>query len=357
MAGDRLLLILGFPAGMGALLRQVAVGAFIAEHTGRRPVVLWRDYCLYWPGHDGVDCPDAFSLYFEPTEPFAPASDASFYPACWSAEALARIRLRDYRFERRPGIDALPEDLAALKRVTADVLVMDHYMGLEKLMPGIDPANPDHGLDYAALLHRHAARLLRPRGEWLDAARCFERERLPGPTLGVHFRGTDKGVENPMPTIGAVVRKTATVAAGIGASRIFLATDCERAADAFRRRFGERLALPEAARGADTRGVHLRPGNAYRKGCEILADMWLLSRCERIILSRASNVAAGVEMLLGDPAVVSPRIIGAPVGLLAHARHLLRRRAFLIMGSLRRAKSAFVKSLAVGHHSQRSRSR
>lgn len=123
-------------------------------------------------------------------------------------------------------------------------------------------------------------------------------------TLGIHIRGTDmsSGEHTDHPQ-SLQVRDYIEMAERFLAeddeiSQIFLATDEEKAENAFRDRFGSRVCVSDAYRAKGDTGVGLhcaeddqRKNHHYLLGKEVVEDAYLLAKCDSLLCG-FSNVAS-----------------------------------------------------------------
>jgi hypothetical protein len=103
--------------------------------------------------------------------------------------------------------------------------------------------------------------------------------------IGVHYRGTDKWIEDPRVPFESVHAAINAAASRLGTRRyvIFVATDEQGFLDAMREAYPGRVRSCDAIRSRDGAPVHTAQGNAYRKGRESVVDCLLLSRCDLLI--------------------------------------------------------------------------
>ena len=108
------------------------------------------------------------------------------------------------------------------------------------------------------------------------------------PTLGVHYRGTDKRTEADRVPYERMMRAIdAELARSPADARVFVATDEQAFLDGCLARYGtSRVAsLPDYRRSTDGRPVHVDrdEGDGYRLGRDALFNCLMLSRCDRAI--------------------------------------------------------------------------
>lgn len=111
--------------------------------------------------------------------------------------------------------------------------------------------------------------------------------------IGVHYRGTDKGIEAPRASyeraFGVISQEMKKF--GWKHTKIFVATDEKEFLNAIREAFPKKvICYTNAMRSSDGLPVHKMPGNGFKKGEEALIDCLLLSRCDTIIKT-SSNLS------------------------------------------------------------------
>ena len=282
-------LIKSWGYGFCAELAHVLGGLLLAEITGRIPVAHWGERCLFADGGEG------FSRFFAPVsavtlEGLIGRADASLFPAGWSLAGLGRDRPPG-----KPG--AGPAALEFIARPES-ILVCDDFLGVADLAPWIPPGHRWHGLALPALFRTLFETHIRPRPEILAAAADFRAGHLAdGPVTAVHVRGSDKVLE--VPDMGGANRRCVDLADAVPEGhRLFLMTDDAGVAAAFRRRYGERLALTDSRRTADATGVHYHRGeDGLTLGREVMVDLLLALEADRFIGNGRSNVSALIAVL------------------------------------------------------------
>jgi hypothetical protein len=211
-------------------------------------------------------------------------------------------------------------------------------------------------------------RYVRPKPRVLDKVeRLAERLIGPGPTLGVHIRGTDFYYARPTApdayfrAIEARLREL-----GITDFRIFVATDQAQFVTAFERRFPGRVATSDALRSTnDVAPFRMSDAGPYRKGEDVLVDILLLSRCDYLFKSvsavgeyamwfnpalECTDFALTAEFLATKPAFRAGAYLGLDVDgrgrlgvatlrgarIATQVAHALRRRATKMWRGIRR---------------------
>lgn len=108
--------------------------------------------------------------------------------------------------------------------------------------------------------------------------------------LGVHMRGTDKGVAVASSNVQRIVGPDAYIEeidrylSDHPRCRIFLATDQTQFLEMMTQRYGDRLLYRDAKRSSTALNpFQVRDGEGYRKGEEALVDCLLLSKCDFLL--------------------------------------------------------------------------
>jgi hypothetical protein len=266
--------------GLGNRLRVLASALVLAEIMDRRVLLVWiRNPC----------CKGDYADLFEPTPLFDVASPGT---TRWMAHLMRAIpvpamllpvasgfgrnvatidgaRLVDLRFRVQPSeLDAHP---------------VIHLAGIHwDFMPAGMPADA-----YAEAVSR-VLKQLRPSAP--IARRLFD---IPSPKVGVHIRhGEDSPDAVRISSLERFVQKMESCLAEAPATKFFLATDRPDIEAGLRDRFGDRiLSSPKASHGRDRTGLH-----------DALVDLFMLSRCDRILgsywssFSEYAALLGGVEM-------------------------------------------------------------
>jgi tetratricopeptide (TPR) repeat protein len=282
----------GFWSDVSHVLSSLLMG----EITGRIPVIHWGSNSYY------TDTPetDAFSSFFLPPSDITLAELASpdfrYFPHKWNAGNLQKECLDIWSGEgaRKSGIYLLhrPEQ----------VVVSDFYTQLSELLPWLEPEHPLYGKSvrdaYHDLYHRH----FRLQPDVQAEVDAFIRPNFGGrPTLGVHIRNIDKGLENLrfeedraqiLPTVERILEQQPDM-------RIFLMTDTTAALEEWRRRFGDRVFNAECARTDSEVPLTWRSdvGSHRRLGVEVIRDTYAAAACDQFIGLGCTNVVGMVTIL------------------------------------------------------------
>lgn len=286
----KFLVIEAWENGFWSDMSHVLGCLLLAEITGRTPVTHWGSSSLFSDG----SIADAFRLYFKAVSPVdfdqLPLEGATFFPSKWSEADLRAPVKGKTTAARVPGLHYLnrPETIA----------VSDFFVGVIHLLPWIPTTHELFGRPIAEVYRWLAAKYLHPRDALLTEIEAFHRDHISGrPTIAVHFRGLDKGIEvgRMMPNF----RNYFDVLDRAAPSwRIFLLSDDSRAIAAFRERYGERVIFTQCQRGCGDIGIHYgQSPDRVRLGREVMLDVYLALRCDKFFGMGWSNVSSVIAML------------------------------------------------------------
>lgn len=288
---SRLLVIRTWGCGFWSDVYHVLGMCLLAEYTGRTPVVLWGNGS--WFRDPGVS--EAWCEYFEPVSPVsvAQAQDRSLlsvFPSRWKG------RLHE-ELDRFAGEGSRLHFVSLLGR-DEPVLVSDFFSPVLAMLPWAPPGHWSVGLSVDATLGRLMKMYARPRPE-IESIATHARDSLPplDSLLSVHFRGTDKVVENDsLPALHDAY--TAAIDASLDAgpaSAVLLITDSRPGLEFFASRYGARLHSLPAIRAAGSEGVHYSGAAAPSAlAREVLRDVLVASGCGAFIGTGSSNVSTAV---------------------------------------------------------------
>lgn len=134
----------------------------------------------------------------------------------------------------------------------------------------------------------------------------YERQMKGEFVVGVHLRGTDKGTQPGNPRVLQIVEPEAyfehlaPILQAQPSAKILIATDQQQYLDAFVARYGERVIRWDSIRSKTKRNAFLKNDlNGYRKGKDVIAEVQLLSRCQRF-LKCASGIGEAVMWFKPD---------------------------------------------------------
>ena len=257
------LLIYGRPeCGLFSIVFQVLGLARWAKRSGIKPLVyLGREVC-FWEegGYNGSR--NAWEYFFEP---------------------ISKITLRDVGLS----IEELeaPRTDEVQRKIATNVQTSNTYLWDEIGAFGI-PGRTSQ--EQVGRMIRAGARYLRVRSVVTRKADAFQASHFRTRTIGVHYRGTDKGTEAPLVHQERYERVLDGQPKDV---QFFIATDSTQFSDNMRARYGDRVVTTSATRSAGSRPVHLNGGARVTE--QGLVDALLLSRCEKVVHG-ASNLIGGV---------------------------------------------------------------
>lgn len=300
---EKVLLIKG-KGGFGNRILAATTGLVLAELTGRRPVIDWRD---------GIFLPEGVNLYpllFDAPEPCAPEaydSETDVVPAVWSGRLAERAgELIDSDFGSNHSSPFIYRKLCldlARPDVPAKVAVFWSYLPkFARLRAHMarHPAFRGRSLDSVMrdVLARHFTPNARVRSE---LARLFAGRQRP--VIGVHIRYTDMKVP-----LEPIERALDRLRQRMPESQIFLATDSGEVQERFMRRFPGIFVIDKAV-SADDSGLH-RPdqrndaddyADPLREAENALIDMWALGQCDWLIHSSRSTFSTFAALVGAIP--------------------------------------------------------
>ena len=257
------LLIYGRPdCGLFSIVFQVLALARWAERNSTKPLVyLGREVC-FWQngGHNGSR--NAWEYFFEPI------SDLTLRDVGLAAEELEVRHTEEVQ-----------------RKLATNVQTSNEYLWDEIGAFGV----PGHtSREQLRRMITAGARYLRVRPVVMAKVDALHASQFRTRTVGVHYRGTDKGKEAPLLPRERYERVLDAQPKDV---QFFVATDSTSFLDAMRARYGDRVLTTASSRSASSRPVHLSGGAQVTE--QGLIDAILLSRCERVIHG-ASNLIGGV---------------------------------------------------------------
>lgn len=296
---DRFLLIRSWGYGFWSDVDHVLSQIFLAEITGRTPVVHWAANSLFHSPGDS----NAWESFFQPVSDVQPDELASrglpVFPDKWAGRDPLGA---DVNKLQGPGSRA-----AAVYFLHAEqpLAVADFHTGLVSVLDWVRPGHPAAGKTieqlYRELVRRHL-RLQPTVAAHIDA---LASSVLPeGPRIAVHMRGSDKLLEDAKigETIDRAPARIDAMLERLPGAAIFLLTDDEHLLARFRERYGDRVRTTDVARSSDRKGVHTRREHDPRRlGMEVLADTYLAARCDEFLGLGSSNLSCMVQYLKDWP--------------------------------------------------------
>ncbi len=303
MPNSKALVILATPFGMGALVKNTAIGLLYAEVMQRDPLIWWRDWCLYFDAEKRNIDPsyNAFGEFFESPlggEDRIGSLTLPFFPTPWNESAVRDHSRIPFNWAPRQN-EVLPEAFE-FPGSDAGTLVFTHYKELNTLLPKIPQRSIYHGLSYSDLLFTIYQKHFRLRKGVTDVLdNLWSRLPINTPVFGIHYRATDKKCESPIPSRSLYLRGARRFLRQNPDGRVFVATDCSKALVYFRKHLPEgSMFCADSIRSDNGQPVHTDNSDCTRKGTDILVDCYALARCDATAMSHASNVATYVIDML-----------------------------------------------------------
>lgn len=303
-AGEKVLLIKG-KGGFGNRILAATTGLVLAELTGRRPVIDWRD---------GIFLPEGVNLYpllFDAPEPCVPEAfdrETDVVPAVWSNRLTEWAgQLIDSNFGGNHSSPFIYRKLCldlAHPETPAKVAVFWSYLPKFARLRARMARHPAfRGRALKAVMREVLARHFTPNDRVRrEVDRLFEGRQRP--VIGVHIRYTDMKVP-----LEPIERALEQLQMQMPDSEIFLATDSAPVQDRIMARFANVFVIEKAV-SADGGGLH-RPGhddaakdtaNPLREAENALIDLWALSRCDWLIHSSRSTFSTFAALVGNIPA-------------------------------------------------------
>ena len=292
---ERFHLIKSWGNGFTADVDHTLGHLLLAEMTGRTAVIHWGGNSLF--RDEGVE--NAWLEFFEPVTPLSirdlGRDEYTFFPPKWNAQNLRQEEMNkmDGPGSRTPGILFLNQN--------ATVTVGDFFTGVIELLPWVRAPHPvalDGPINAPAIeaAYRYLVKLyLKPRAEVMAAVESFASQNFGGRKLvAVHVRGSDKIKEAPNLVGGhqAIFDEVKSQFASEPGLSIFLMTDDLAVLEQYRSSFPGRVITTDCIRTNDVTGVHYQAGGSRRRlGIEVLIDVYLAARCDRLVALGFTNVS------------------------------------------------------------------
>ena len=274
----------GFGSEMSALMGQ----AFIAEASGRIPIVHWGSNFLYRPSK-GDTC--VFDLFFEPFNTLSIDNAAEFLDDCYPKK-WTKSTLKKEHFGKKNGDQSKLSALHLLPR-NERLTVADYYSGLVNSMPWVASDSPLSHLSFDDAYRYLAKKYLRPRADIAQSVELFLKQHSPAPFIAVHARGSDKDegyralTSIPNQTLAKAKERLQLMSNN---TKLFLMTDDQALLKRYQSEFGDRLFVADCQRSESEVGVHYDAGtDKAEAGREMLIDMLVAARAECFIGLGLSN--------------------------------------------------------------------
>lgn len=289
-AQDRIILVKG-RAGLGNRIVSLLSSALFARLTGRRLVVDWSD-----PTYSS-DASNSIHHFF--TSPlFSPADEIpdtdSVHPALWRGHLRDSVMAASRKF--------LPHtfrDPTSWRHTSADLSRLDHpeqVLVMWSFFPLIREMrryfrgefSEFHALDDDAILSRLMKEILQLHPSIMERVTAIRATWPARPVVGVHIRHTDR--KTRLGAIRARLRKLLAANPGLG---VFLCTDNRDVEASLRLAYPDLLTTSKwfpdncQARMHESENCPDRRAN----GVEALIDLYLLARCDYLVLDKSSSFA------------------------------------------------------------------
>lgn len=293
----RYLLIKAWGYGFWSEIHHLASQLLIAELTGRKPIVLWGENCIFRNKKDR----NAFLNYFNPISDIDLDSisyDSSIFPSKWNWNNLY---LEDINKWSGEGSRLAAQLIFARQE---KLVVSDFYSTIDSILPWISPSSVYFGMSDDAIYAEIFQRYINSKPEILEKAQTFYgRYMNERPWVAVHIRGSDKINESPQlaktnSEYFGFIDRIIEINPEIG---IFLLTDTSQILEEFKSRYSDRLLFTDASRSTDQTGVHLSGHDGIAIGEEVLIDAILATQCQYFIGNQESNVSMGIASLRSWP--------------------------------------------------------
>jgi hypothetical protein len=308
-SGAPLLLVKG-RAGLGNRILSALTGILYARLSGRQVIVDWRDEVY----SDGTV--NAFRHYFScpgsPPDDTLPRTD-SVYPPEWRGSLDETARSLDNRLSgagERRNWQRFSLDLAKLD-YDEDIVVMWAYTAkINLLRPHFVGPWADYGQKNSKeILKRLLREDLLPAASIRERVDRFHRAHLSRPAVGVHVRYSDFRVH-----LGRILAELDALLARMPDLQVFLSTDSIEVKRLFDRRHPGTVSTPHwyPPPGERAHDNVLCP-DRLEAGAEALVDLYLLARCDHLVLDTSSSFARLAVLLTDTPRenVVNVRPPGA----------------------------------------------
>lgn len=322
----RLVLITGYPVGLGGALYHVINGIYFAVATSREPFVFWDRYrCLYVdrtieqaPGHN----------YFE--DFFEPVSDArlddftdvelKYFPPVWTGKNFLDTAAMPFSY----GVKGNPECVQGLptaEEEAADVVVFSARLSVYDLIGRYPPPAPYREMP-ASVINRCLARdYLRLKPSVLTMLReAHELVVGSSPYIAAHIRATDMPTQSAVPGPPQFIPKIREALRARPDHKIFLATDSTSALERVNRAFPGRVVFHDVERSNSSAPIHQPSGDGRTRAIDFLKDCYTASRGSVFIGTPHSSLAGHMQEVVGE-ALPPDRIIWVEPTLLNVLHH------------------------------------
>jgi hypothetical protein len=294
-SNERFHLIKSWANGFTADVDHTLGHLLLAEMTGRTPVIHWGGNSLF--RDEGVE--NAWLEFFEPVTNVSirdlGRDEYTFFPPKWNAQNLGQEEMNKMKGpgSRTPGILFLNQN--------ANVTVGDFFTSVIELLPWVRAPHPlalagPINVPVIEAAYRYLVkRYLKPRAEIVAAVESFaSRNFHGGEFMAVHVRGSDKVREAPHLADGQqlIFDQVKSQLASKPGMSVFLMTDDIAVLEQYKSTFPGRVVTTECIRTNNATGVHYLAGGSRRQlGIEVLTDVYLAARCDRLIAFGFTNIS------------------------------------------------------------------
>ncbi|MEO1299185.1 MAG: tetratricopeptide repeat protein, partial [Cyanobacteria bacterium J06636_16] len=296
LENPKFILIRAWGHGFWSDVDHVLGQLFLAEITGRIPVVYWGANSRYRDADE-----NAFENYFEPVSSYKIdhliGQTYTFYPDHWTEETLKdNPSVGDDNLQTNLGARSLP-DVVALSR-NEDVVVSSSHGYLADLMAQIESEHPFVGQSPQAVYRYLVKKYIKLKPEInRDIEQFWAANLADHPTVAVHIRGSDKIAEVPELTqinqrYHQVIRNCLR---RVPDALIFLLTDEISVIEEYQKIYGNKVRFTSAFRTREQIGIHFQShASPKQRGVEVIKDTYLAAKCDYFVGNGWSNVTATV---------------------------------------------------------------
>ncbi|BAU11441.1 unknown protein [Leptolyngbya sp. NIES-3755] len=293
------------PVGLGSLMVTTLCGKIYAQLTGRIPIVLWRQRCLYYESTSKETLENTFETYFEPLSDATIADvigkQYTYYPACWNDQNILDDTLLQHNRAAHLSLPVEPEFSGS----EADVLVISEYPGITSYLPALlNTYDRFRGLSELEVLSQHFQGQLELKPYLKQRVKDFQDTHFNDHiSIGLRIRKTDFAALRAVPSDSMYINAVKSRMADLKQpAKLFLATDCAKTAVKFKRIYGDQICYTDCIRSETSTATHLCGGAKRTKGEQMLLDLYVLAGCDYFIGSD-SNWIWLVTRILNDPLV------------------------------------------------------
>jgi|GEM_PF-6629393 len=300
---EKVMVILGWWFGMGALIQSTVNAIWLSKKLGFRPLIHWGRSCPYNTGN-GEDVysqyfcsPDIFSQWdfrIKPQVTFPEVfrnqipPEQSIYEIDRLARGIDTYGTHWWRREDREKL--LMAEGAVVYQYLTSHLAWEMVYGLEAPM-NCEEFNWERELIYDEYFQ--------PQEPLKKLAEKFWNENFTNQekVLGMHIRGSDKIIEGGLPSVQKYIKTFNAENSKFHFKGIFLATDSVKAEKEIKSKLGSNYAVKcqNYPRSDGVQGIHSKSGGAFENGKDMIVDIEILSRCQTVVAFRGSQISWWLE--------------------------------------------------------------